>query len=174
MQCLDDQGLSHITMSGAGSLGLYKAVKPQRCTLFRRSLLTANLPVTLRQSRTRTQRTMKPQCTALVDNPLTAGVKSNGTGGYQHIYKELNTGDSLAKEYADDTAAALKNRRAGDAACTASVATELHLQCSRQKMVQHSLVSLLAMHTHSACWANMYTFSCMHDQQSLLHDSANA
>ena len=63
---------------------------------------------------------MKPQCTAVVDNPLTAGVKSNGTGGYQQIYKELNTGDSLAKEYADDTAAAPKNRRAGDALCTAS------------------------------------------------------
>ena len=57
---------------------------------------------------------MRPQNTAVVDNPLTAEVKSNGTGGYQHKYKEASVGDSLAKEYADDTAAAPKNRRAGN------------------------------------------------------------
>ena len=55
---------------------------------------------------------MQPRCTVVIDNPLTAGVKSNGTG-YQNRYKELSVGDSLAKEYADDTAAAPKNRRAG-------------------------------------------------------------
>lgn len=130
MQRLGDQGLEHIAMSGAGSLGLYKGVIPQGHTLFRRSLLTASLPVTLRQTRIRTQRCMQPQCTAIVDNPLTAGVNSNGTGGYQHKYKQLNTGDSLAKEYADDTAAAPKNRRAGDALDIGG--TELQSQHCRQ------------------------------------------
>ena len=114
MQRLGDQGREYIAMSGAGSVGLYRGAIPQGRTLFRRSL-TASLPVTHRQTRIRTQRSMQPQCTAIVDNPLTAGVNSNGTGGYQHKYKQLSTGDSLAKEYADDTAAAPKNRRAGDA-----------------------------------------------------------
>lgn len=104
----------------AGTASLYKTIKPQGRTFFRRSHLTANLPVTVagrvRQQKAliHSQRLMQPQCTAVVDNPLTAGVESNGTGGYQHKYKELNTGDSLAIEYADDTAAAPKNRRAGD------------------------------------------------------------
>ncbi|KAL3141911.1 4-alpha-glucanotransferase dpe1, chloroplastic/amyloplastic [Trebouxia sp. C0010 RCD-2024] len=103
----------------AGTASLYKTIKPQGRTFFRRSHLTANLPVTVagrvRQQKAliHSQRLMQPQCTAVVDNPLTAGVESNGTGGYQHKYKELNTGDSLAIEYADDTAAAPKNRRAG-------------------------------------------------------------
>ena len=105
----------------AGTSSLYNTVKPQGRTFFRRSLLTANLPVTVvgtvrqRKARINSQRSMQPQCTAVVDNPLTAGVESNGAGGYQHTYKQLKTGDSLATEYADDTAAAPKNRRAGDA-----------------------------------------------------------
>ena len=164
MQCLGNQGFLHDTMSSVGSLGLYKAVKPRGRTLFRRSLLTAKLPVTLRQSR-RTRGSMKPQCTAIVDNPLTAGVKSNGTGGYQHVYKELNTGDSLAKEYADDTAAAPKNRRAGDALCTANTATKLHLHCFA--VVQQCTPVLPA-------WPTCTDLFLMHDQESLLHDSASA
>lgn len=93
---------------------------------------------------------MQPQCTAVVDNPLTAGVESNGTGGYQHIYKGLNTGDSLAKEYADDTAAAPKNRRAGVMHDTrhgrccydVSVAACAQSQLRRESLMQHCIVSL--------------------------------
>ena len=143
-------------MSGAGGLGLYNAVKPQGRRLFRRSLLTANLPVTLRQSRPRTHRSMKPQCTAIVENPLTAGVKSNGTGGYQHIYKELNTGDSLAKEYADDTAAAPKNRRAGDALCTASAAAEPQTASSAAQL--GSIVS----NAHLFCLQSRHVHFALH------------
>lgn len=60
---------------------------------------------------------MKPQCVAAVENPIATDHHKNGTNGtgnyYERVYSKSQTGDTLDKDYANDTAATAKNRRAG-------------------------------------------------------------
>jgi len=68
----------------------------------------------LTKPRTRSRQAMKPQCTAAVENPIATDSHTNGTGNYyQRVYGNMKTGDTLDKDYANDTAATAKNRRAG-------------------------------------------------------------
>lgn len=54
------------------------------------------------------------QSTAAVENPVAVDNHTNGTGNYyQRVYTNLKTGDSLDKDYSNDTAASPKDRRAG-------------------------------------------------------------
>ena len=103
-------------MTGLGASGLYTAASSQARVFGTRILPRNQIRVAARltKPRTRSRQVMKPQCTAAVENPVATDSHTNGTGDYyQRVYGNMKTGDTLDKDYANDTAATAKNRRAG-------------------------------------------------------------
>ena len=103
-------------MTGLGASGLYTAASSQARVVGTRILPSNQIRVAARLTKphTRSRQVMKPQCSAAVENPIATDSHTNGTGNYyQRVYGNMKTGDTLDKDYANDTAATAKNRRAG-------------------------------------------------------------
>lgn len=117
LQCVGGFSPSFIlAMTGLGASGLNTAASSQARVFGARLLPRTQIRVAARSTghRTRSRQVMKPQCTATVENPIATDSHTNGTGNYyQRVYGNMKTGDTLDKDYANDTAATAKNRRAG-------------------------------------------------------------
>ncbi|KAL0030183.1 hypothetical protein WJX77_001948 [Trebouxia sp. C0004] len=105
-----------LAMTGLGASGLSTAASSQARVFGTRILPSNQIRVAARltKPRTNTRQVMKPQCTAAVENPIATDSHTDSTGNYyQRVYGNMKTGDTLDKDYANDTAATAKNRRAG-------------------------------------------------------------
>lgn len=104
-------------MSGLGASGLYSAAQPGARVFGNRVLPVNRLRIAASQTRLRkfSRQMATTQSTAAVENPVAVDNHTNGTGNYyQRVYTNLKIGDSLDKDYSNDTAASPKDRRAGN------------------------------------------------------------